>query len=429
MIYFKTEEKKVWIILLLLLFNWINAQSGSLSLEECYRLAKENYPMIKKMDIITKTADFTIDNANKRYLPQVSFSGQATYQSQTISFSDALGSLPINTPLPSLSKDQYKIQGEVDQLLYDGGNIRNQKDLVKANAELQSQNIETNLYAVRQRINTIFFSILLMDSQLKQNELNKASLQTQVQKTEAALKYGVAYRSNLDELKAEIINIDMMSTEYKTNRDAYLKMLSVFIGKNISSSEELQLPDTEVFQTEMKRPEIKSFELQKSVYDLQESQLKSDLLPKVSAFVQGAYGRPTLNIIENKFGPWFIAGIRFNWSLESLYTNSNQKEILKLNRQAVDADKETFLLNTKLDLTQQNDQIKKYNELIQQDGNAIALRESVRKSAEAQLSNGVITVHEYIQKTNAENLARQTLILHQIQLLQAKYNQKFITGN
>jgi len=429
MIYFKTEEKKVWITLLLLCFNWITAQSGNLSLEECYRLAKENYPMIRKMDIITKTTDFTVENANKRYLPQVSFSGQATYQSQTISFSDALGSLPINMALPSLSKDQYKIQGEVDQLLYDGGKIRNQKDLVKANAELQSQNIETNLYTVRQRINTIFFSVLLMDSQLKQNELNKANLQTQIKKTEAALKYGVAYRSNLDELKAEIINIDMMSTEYKTNRDAYLKMLSVFIGKNVSSSEQLQLPNGEVFQTEMKRPELKSFELQKSVYDLQESQLKSDLLPKVSAFVQGAYGRPTLNIIENKFGPWFIAGIRFNWSLESLYTNSNQKEILKLNRQAVDADQETFLLNTKLDLTQQDDQIKKYNVLIQQDENAIALRESVRKSAEAQLSNGVITVHEYIQKTNAENLAKQTLILHQIQLLQAKYNQKFITGN
>jgi outer membrane protein TolC len=429
MIYFKTEEKKIWIILLMLCFNWITAQSGSLSLEECYRLAKENYPMIRKMDVIAKTADFTIENANKRYFPQISFSGQASYQSQTVSFSDALGSLPTNMALPSLSKDQYKIQGEVDQLLYDGGKIRNQKDLVKANAELQSQNIETNLYAVRQRINTIFFSILLMDSQLKQNELNKANLKTQVQKTEAALKYGVAYRSNLDELKAEIINIDMMSTEYKTNRDSYLKMLSVFIGKNVSSSEELRLPDSEVFQTEMKRPEIKSFELQKSVYDLQESQLKSDLLPKVSAFVQGAYGRPTLNIIENKLGPWFIAGIRFNWSLESLYTNPNQKEILKLNRQAVDADKETFLFNTKLDLTQEDDQVKKYNELLQQDENAIALRESVRKSAEAQLSNGVITVHEYIQKTNAENLAKQTLILHQIQLLQAKYNQKFITGN
>lgn len=429
MIYFKTEEKRIWILLLMLCFNWITAQSGSLSLEECYYLAKENYPLIKKMDIIAKTADFTVENANKRYFPQVSFSGQATYQSQTINFSDALGSLPINMALPSLSKDQYKIQGEVDQLLYDGGKIRNQKELTKANAVLQTQNIETNLYTIRQRINTIFFSILLMDSQLKQNELNKANLQTQIQKTEAALKYGVAYRSNLDELKAEIIDIDMMSTEYKTNRDTYLKMLSVFIGKNVSSSEELQLPDGEVFQTEMKRPEIKGFELQKSIYDLQESQLKSDLLPQVSAFVQGAYGRPTLNIIENKFGPWFIAGIRFNWSLESLYTSSNQKEILKLNREAVNADKETFLLNTRLDLTQQDDQIKKYNELIQQDENAIALRESVRKSAEAQLSNGVITTHEYIQKTNAENLARQTLILHQIQLLQAKYNQKFITGN
>lgn len=407
----------------------LKAQSGSLTLEECYLLAKNNYPEIKKLGMIAKTAEYTIDNANKGYLPKISFSGQATYQSQTISFSDALGTLPVSASLPSLSKDQYKIQGEVDQLLYDGGIIHNQKELTKANNELQTQNIEVSLYTLKQRINALFFSILLTNAQLKQNEIKKANLQTQVQKAEAALQYGTTYRSNVDELKAEVVNTDMASTEYISNRNAYLKMLSIFIGKEISDSSVLQPPKPELLSSEINRPELKGFDLQKSVYTLQEEQLKSDLMPKVSAFFQGAYGRPTLNIIENKFGPWFITGVRFSWSLESLYTSSNKKQILELNRKTTDTNKETFLINTKMDLAQQEENIKKYNLLLEQDKSVIDLRHSVTQSAQAQLANGVITTHEYIQKLNTEHLANQTMILHQIQLLQAQYNQKFISGN
>lgn len=407
----------------------LKAQSESLTLEECYLLAKENYPEIKKLGLIAKTTEYTIDNANKGYLPKISFSGQATYQSQTISFSDALGALPISTSLPSLSKDQYKIQGEVDQLLYDGGIIHHQKELTKANNELQTQNIEVSLYTLKQRINALFFSILLTNAQLRQNEIKKANLQTQVQKAKAALQYGTAYRSNVDELKAEVVNTDMANTEYISNRSAYLKMLSIFIGKEISDSSVLQSPEPEFLSSEINRPELKGFDLQKSVYTLQEEQLKSDLMPKVSAFFQGAYGRPTLNIIENKFGPWFITGVRFSWSLESLYTSSNKKQILELNRKTTDTNKETFLINTKMDLAQQEESIKKYNLLLEQDKSVIDLRHSVTQSAEAQLANGVITTHEYIQKLNTEHLANQTMILHQIQLLQAKYNQKFISGN
>ncbi|MCP1298030.1 TolC family protein [Chryseobacterium sp. S0630] len=407
----------------------LNAQSVPLTLEECYHLAKENYPAIKKLGIIAKTADYTIENANKGYLPKISFTGQATYQSQTISFSDALGALPINASLPSLSKDQYKIQGEVDQLLYDGGIIHNQKELTKANTELQTQNIEVSLYTLKQRINALFFSVLLTNAQLKQNEIKKANLQTQVQKAEAALQYGTAYRSNVDELKAEVVNTEMASTEYISSRNAYLKMLGIFIGKELSDFSVLESPEPELLSPEINRPELKGFDLQKSVYTLQEEQLKSDLMPKVSAFFQGAYGRPTLNIIENKFGPWFITGVRFSWSLESLYTSSNKKQILELNRKTTDTDKETFLLNTKMDMAQQEENIKKYNNLLEQDKTVIGLRQSVTRSAEAQLANGVITTHEYIQKLNTEHLANQTMILHQIQLLQARYNQKFISGN
>ena len=419
------------VILLLILLHFANratAQGEALTLERCYSLAKANYPAIKKMDLITKTGEYTIQNANKRFLPQISFSGQATYQSQTVSFADVVGSLP-GISLPSISKDQYKIQGEISQLIYDAGNTKMQKDLIAANTALEEQTLVSSLYGINQRINSLYFAVLLIDAQLKQNELNKANLQTQVQKAEAAFDNGVAFRSNVEELKAEVLNIEMQTTEYTSNRTAYLNMLSLFIGKKLPESMQLELPTAQYTLSAINRPELKAFDLQKNIVDQQEKQLKSDYLPQVSGFFQGAYGRPTLNIIENKFGPWYVTGLRFSWSLSSFYSLSNKRNILQLNRQSIDADKETFLLNAKVDLSQQDEQVSKYTTLIQQDDAAIALRTSVTQSAEAQLSNGVITTHEYIQKLNAEHLAKQLKILHEIQLLQAIYNSKFIAGN
>jgi outer membrane protein len=410
-------------LFLLLSVTTVDAQD-KLTLTECYRLARENYPAIKKMDLITQTSQFTLENSNKRYLPQVSFTGQASYQSQTIGFPSALAGA-----LPQISKDQYKIQGEVDQNIYDGGAVHQQNEVTKANAELQQQNLEVSLYALKDRVNSIFFSILLVDAELKQNELQKGNLQTQTQKTQASFNNGVAFQSNVNELQAEVLNTDMASTEYAANRTAYLRMLSLLIGREVTSSAQLEIPQTVKYAADINRPELKAYDLQKSVYNAQEKQLRSDYLPKFSAFFQGAYGRPTLNIVENKFGAWYITGLRLNWSLGSLYTLSGSKKILNLNRASADADKATFLLNTKMDLAQQDEQVKKYNDLIQQDEKTIALRESVTKSATAQLENGVITTHEYIQQVNAENLARQNLILHRIQLVQAQYNFNYKSGN
>ncbi len=407
------------------------AQPARLSLDECYRLARENYPAVRKLDLIAKSRQYTIENANKRYLPQVSFSGQASYQSQTISFSDVLGNvLPPNVALPSLSKDQYRVQGDIDQQIYDGGNTRYQKEAAKTNAALQQQNLEVSLYAMRDRINAIYFSILLTDAQLAQNEINKADLKSQLDKAQAALANGTTFRSSVDELRAEIINVDAAGVEYRANRAAFLKMLSLFIGNEISSSAELALPEPVSADTDnIGRPELKVFELQKAAYDVQQSQLQSAYLPKVSAFFQGAYGRPTLNIIENQFGWWYITGLRFNWSLGSLYTLRGQKSLIGLSRETAEADKETFLFNTQLDLSQETQQVTKYRELAEQDRQEIALRQSVKKSAAAQLENGVITTHEYLAQSDAVNLSQQRLLLHRIQLLQAEYNLRYKAGN
>ena len=422
---------KTYLLASLALIASYYAQSQTLSIDQCYQLAKANYPAIQKLNLIAKSNDYDIRNINKQFLPQVTINGQATYQSEVVDYSALLDgeAMPPGFNPPTLSKDQYKIQAEVSQLIYDGNQAKNEKALVSTSAQLETQNLETNLYTIKSRINNIYFSILLMDAQLKQNELNKQQLITQIEKTATALKNGVAFKSNLNELKASLIQMDMSTTQYKAGKTSYLKMLSLFIGKNIPDSAHLETPESVDMIKQINRPELVSFNLQQNLYDIQKTALKSSYIPKLSAFFQGAYGKPTLNILENRFGPWFITGIRLNWSLSSLYSKSNKESILTMQKQQVAADKQTFLFNTKLQMIEQSQQIKKYKELIEQDLQVIALRSSVTKSAEAQLNNGVITTHEYIQQLNAEHLAIQSKILHQIQLLQAIYQQKFISGN
>jgi len=420
--------KKIrWLILLLLAMS-AQAQVGRLTIEQCYELAKQNYPLIKKHDLIAQSGAYSVDNAGKLYLPQFSITGQATYQSQTISFSEVLGSLPGIKP-PAISKDQYRIQVEVNQQIYDAGISANQQAIARANTAIQQQSIEVNLYTLKDRVAQLYFSVLLIGEQLAQNEIKKASLQSAADKAAAALQNGTAFKSNLDELQAEVALAEMLNIEFRAGRKAYLQVLSIFIGKQLDDSVELETPAPQLSDPSIKRPELELFALQKKVYNVQEKQLQSDYLPKLNAFVQGGYGRPTLNIIENKFGGWWLGGLRLNWNFGSLYTLKNNRHILKNNQDALDIDQETFIYNTRLTLSQQNNEAQKYADLMKQDDTIITLRAAVTKSAQAQLDNGVITVHDYISKLDAENMARQTKILHTTQLLQAQYNYKNTSGN
>jgi outer membrane protein TolC len=197
----------------------------------------------------------------------------------------------------------------------------------------------------------------------------------------------------------------------------------------VTDTTQLVLPSPPVLASSINRPELRQYELQKKTFDLQALQLKSDLRPRLSAFLLGAYGRPTLNFIENKFGPWWMGGVRLNWSLGSIYNLKNNRSLININRQHLTIDQEVFIFNTRLTMEQENGEIKKYGGLLEKDDTLITLRARVVQSAKAQWDNGVITVHEYINKINEENLARQNRILHQVQLLQAQFNYATTAGN
>lgn len=405
----------------------INAQEIShLSIDQANQLARENYPMIKQKDLIKQTANLNIENLSKGFLPQFTISGQATYQSDVTK---------IDIPVPGfkiepLSKDQYKVLADVSQLIYDGGVIKQQNELQQLNSEVQQQKIEVELYKLKESVNQLYLGILYLDAQKEQVGLIEEDIQIGIKNMEAQVQNGIAFRSNLNILKAELLKNQQRIIELDASRKGMIETLELFMNAHLAKDVVFEKPsvNSNIPEAEINRPEIKLYADQSKLFDHQSKIIKARNQPKASFFLQGGYGRPTFNFLKNQFDFFYIGGIRFNWSLSGLYTKKNDNQLVQINKRTVDEEKETFLLNTNTRLKQQQSEIDKMNLLIASDEEIIALRDSVKEAAKAQLQNGVITANDYLTEINAEDQARQSLITHQILLLQAQINYQTISG-
>jgi len=404
----------------------LSQEIKELNLAQAYDLAQKNYPVIKQKGLVKQTADITIENLQKGYLPQLTLSGQASYQSEVTS---------LDVPIPgfkfdALSKDQYKLLADVNQLVFDGGVIHQQKAAQQLNADVEQQKIEVELYNVKDRINQLYLGVLYLDAQLKQTELIKVDLNNGIKRVEAQVNNGVALRSNLSVLKAELLKADQRTIELTASRKGLIDVLGLFVNQPLPADIQLQQPGVASGVNEsINRPELKLYTSQAALIDNQSKLIRSRNLPKASLFVQGGYGKPGLNFLKNDFEFYYIGGIRFNWSLGGYYTQKKEKQLVDINKRMVDIEKETFLLNTNTSLKQQQADIDKLQQLIASDAEIIDLRLNVKEAAKAQLENGVITANDYLREVNAEDQARQTLITHQLQLLQAQINYQTISGN
>ena len=418
--------KLVLTILLFAPFLMQAQQMQPISLAAAYEAAIKNYPLVKQRDLIKQTAALNIDNLSKGFLPQLSVSGQATYQSDVTQ---------VKVPIPGVSitpasKDQYKMLADINQLIYDGGSIKEQKNIQQLNEAAEQQKIEVELYKLKERINQLFLGVLYLDEQIKQTDLIKEDVNNGIKKTTAQVNNGVAFRSNLNVLNAELLKADQREIEILASRKGLIDVLGLFMNQSLPADVLLEKPfiETALMNSEIVRPEIKLFGTQASLLNGQYKLIDSRNKPRASIFMQSGYGRPGLNFLKNEFAFFYTTGLRLNWGFGGLYTQKNDKHLIDLNKKSVEIQKETFLLNTNTALKQQQAEVDKLTQLIAKDNEIIVLRISVKDAAKAQLENGVITANDYLREINAEDQARQSLIAHQVQLLQAQINYQTIRG-
>lgn len=406
------------------------------TLEECQRAAEQNYPLIRQYDLIEKTTNLTVANIQKGWLPQVSASAQATYQSDVVAFPDEFKQLyqQMGLDMKGLTKDQYRVAIDVNQTIYDGGAISSQKAIAREQGKVQAAQNEVNLYNVRKRVNEMYFSLLMLDEQIKLNSDLQELLAGNERKLQAMVKGGTAAESDWQSVKAERLNVVQQATSLESQKRMLTVMLSTFCGIEVKNVQKpMAMAEDSRLTADNHRPELRVLDAQIGLLQAQEKALNAAIMPKLGVFAQGYYGYPGLNMFEDMMShDWSLNGIigaRLTWNIGALYTRKNDKVKLRLQRELTESNREVFLFNNSLEQIQQNEDIIRYQRLMANDEEIIALRSAVRKASESKLSHGIIDVNDLVREINQENAARVQHSIHEIEMLKQIYDNKFTTNN
>ena len=395
---------------------------GQITLDECFKKARENYPLIKQFDLIEKSKSYNLAVANKNWVPQLSLTGKASWQSDVtefperfISMMETMGITDVNFP----SKDQYNVSLNLSQTIWDGGITATQKKITTLNAEISKEQTEVNLYTLYSQINQLYFNVLSLNEQLKQNQIFIEELERNYKMIDSYVENGIAMRSDLDNVKVSILDAKQRRTEMQSFQKSGLAVLSAFIGQIINTPDELVRPESGVMHTNIEnRPEMKLFSVQNKQFEIQSKMLYTKGMPRIALFATGAVGNPGLNMFKSGFTPYFIGGVNLSWNFGGLYTMQDEKRNLVNLQKNTEIQKEVFLFNINQKTTQQNADIEKLTELIRQDDEIIELRARIKNTSAAKVENGTLTVSDYLRDVTNENIARQIKTLHEINLLQ-----------
>ena len=420
---------------LIIVLTMMPIMAQAQTLEECQQAAERNYPLIQQYDLINKTTELTVSNIQKGWLPQVSASAQATYQSDVVSFPDEMQALyqQMGINMKGLTKDQYRVGIDVQQTVFDGGAIRSQKEIARAQGQVQQAQNEVNIYQVRRRVNEMYFALLLIDEQMKLNADLQELLAGNERKLESMKKNGTAAESDWHSVKAERLNVVQQMTSLQAQRQVLARMFSTFCGIEVKEATKPNCQLSMVNGQSNNRPELKALDAQLRLADAQEKAINSALMPRLGVFVQGFYGYPGYNMFEDMMSrKWSLNGMigaRLTWNIGALYTRKNDKAKIQLQRDMAENSRDVFLFNNNLEQIQQNENITRYQRLMSDDEEIIRLRSSVRKAAESKLAHGIIDVNDLVKEINSENQARVQQTVHEIEMLKEIYDLKYTTNN
>jgi outer membrane protein TolC len=407
--------------------NDTSTAPSSLTLEYCYEKARSNHPLVKQFALAERSAKHKSAGAGMHYLPQISLSARASWQSDVTAFSqDILDRLALmgldNIHFPD--KDQYRAMVELVQPLWDGGALIFERASIKAEAEVDKQTAEVGLYALYGQINQVYFSILLLNEQLRQNDLYSDELQRQYYRVVNLERGGLANNSDILRVEVEQKKLVQVKEGILKGLQAQGLMLSFYLGEQVSWTDVSVVPQKPdiLNDFQLSRPELKLFNAQQRQIDAQRKRLLVKGMPQLGLFAQGAYSNPGLNMFDAGFTPYFVGGASFLWNFGGLYTYSDEKKTLSVAKEKVQVQEENFRFMLNQQTIARKGEIEKLDMAVLRDNEIVALREEIARMSEIKCSNGTLSVSDYIGDLNELNIARQTRAIHEIELLKVMYD-------
>lgn len=415
----------------LLIYSGLNSQSV-LTLEACYDLAEKNYPLLNQSELIQKMDGLKSALISKNFLPVIDLDIQGSLHSDVteLPFDKDLAT-KMNLNLPELSKDKYRAGINIKQLIWDGGVSKKSKEIESIETKIKQQDLSTELYKIKDRVNQLFFNKLLLDKQINILAISRENIKNNIKRLNDLVNQGIVLKSNLETLEAEHILISQKINGLGHKRKALLNMLSYLIGIDIKPDQKFELNDSfsGLVTPQIDRSEIKSLELQRYKQDAIISRVDASKLPKVFGSTEIGYGRPALNMLSNDFETFYIIGLKIHWNIWDWNKKNTRKEMLYVKSSMIQNIRLTFEHNIMVKYQEAIEEINKYESFLEQDKSIIQLRTSIRNTAEEKLKNGILTSTDYITELNKETQSKLNFEYHKTQLDLAKINLKYLLGH
>ncbi len=380
------------------------AYCQTVTIDQLIRAAVDHHPYTNKMQSEAELQRVKAEGIKSALLPDISLNAQVGYQS-------LVPELPLQLPgmpAPSIPKDRYQVSIDVNQMIYDGGLTAQRSQLVVVESKMNQTRIMVERFPIQQQVVEAWYGLELIATQRSILRLTLEDLEARLRVLQVGLEGGIVMQMDVDRIAVEL--------ERVKQRDAQIHADSVRIIGVLSEITGMVFTDHTVFAPTSEdglnnvgrpiRPELEYFELAAEMADAKVQVERSERRPKVSGYLQGAYGKPGLDIFADSFSPFWQAGIRTSWSLWDKGGSKRDKETNRIVKTQIEQEKSLFERGMRISIQQQESEIEKNRDLLKSDEAIIELHERIKAASEAKLDEGIIHSTDYLTDVRAVEQAR-----------------------
>ena len=390
------------------------------TLDQLIRSAYQKYPYAKRLTLIGQQSLESQRNINTQWLPHTSVTVKNSYQSEVSSVDipkEVEDKFGIN--IGGGKKLQYQGGLSVSQLVYDGGTGHIKKQISGLDEDMAAHQVKSSMLQIEGMIDDLFENILITKEQIKAVHFKRADLKQRKNDISSAVREGISLKTDIQEIDANIIQLDQQETELRMSLNQNYTTLSSYTREPVDSTDIFELPEgTSIMDRDYStRPDFEMFNLQSQSAKWKLKELNAERLPKLSLFANGYYGRPGLNMMDYTSHCSGIVGVSLTWNIDAFYNKAHQRNLININDEMTRNQQSVYEIDMNRKIDNLNTDWLKNRKLEESDGEIINIRSHIKEVAAVQLKNGSITLTDYLIKLNDEAQAIINKSIHHIEYL------------
>ncbi len=402
------------------------AAQDTLTVERLQDAALASDPRAGQRSLLRAAADLRLKVIAADRLPQLEINGQGTHQSDVTRPTFGIPGVGV----PDFPKERWQTTLDVEQRLYDGGDVTRRRELEEARHAESEAELEVSLYELRSDVNSAFYSAFLFEKRAAEYDALVEDLDARLAAVRARVDAGTALSRDAAEIEAERVRAGLQGAEARASRRAALAILSDLVAKPLDTTAVLVLPTDEPERTQpaevgelaalRRRPEFGQLQRSRERLDREVAYTTAENRPKLFAFGQAGVGLPGLDQFRTSSDAFYQIGVKLKWRPWTWNSAGRKAAAFRVQQDILASEERALGRRLARAVVTDLEDIGRLKAALADDERIVGLRTEVERQARAQYDEGAVTTPEYVEARTDVLEARLTLERHRVELAQAR---------